>query len=121
MNNSTIRLDSFEPPSDELRLKSLRELEGKNIRIISAIEEIQKTAAWSSLKEIIFDGLVSGLEKSALEEATKGTPEPLKLSRIAGELTWARRFADLTGYANEKRSELLAIREQLYGKSENRG
>lgn len=106
---------------DELRLSTLRSFEAKDARIIQAIEDVQKTAAWSSLKELVFDGLVESLERELSEEAFKEAPNPQKLNRISGELTWARRFANLTGYANEKRSELLAIKKQLYGKTEYRG
>lgn len=121
MNNSSIRMSPDEPDLDELRLSTLREFEVRNVRIIKAIEDVQKTAAWSSLKEIIFDGLKERLEKSLLDEATKAVPDLLKLSHYAGELEWATRYADLTAFANEKRSELKAIREQLYGNSEIRG
>jgi len=117
MNNSSIRLDTDEPKED-LRLQKLKELEGTNVRIIRAIEDIQKTTAWSSLKETVLDGLVERLEKSIFEEATKTAPDLGRLNRLSGELSWARRFADLTGYANEKRSELLAIKKQLYGKTD---
>lgn len=121
MNNSSIRIESNESSRDELRLSTLREFEVRNVKIISAIDEIQKTAAWSSLKETLLDGLVERIEKSIFEEATKVAPDPLKLNRLTGELTWARRYANLTEFASEKRSELLSLREQLYGRPESRG
>lgn len=119
MNNSKIASDSLQP-SEENPIKpqnteeKLRQREQKLIYILSAIEVIQTTKEWSTLKTEIFDQLASTLTRQLQEEAKKETPDPLKLNRLAGQLKWAEKFADLDRLAQSFRSELTGLRKQLY-------
>ena len=97
----------------------LRTKEAKIVKIIEAIDGLRTSKEWSSLKTEVFDGLVVKLERDLREEAEKLDPSTNKLSRIAGELKWARRYANLDGFALQKRVELKNIRQQLHGKSES--
>ena len=78
MNNQT---------TDEL----LREEEAKTIRIIEALQGIQNTKEWRTLKKEIFDGFMLSLEREIKSEATSENPDPQKLNRLSGTLKWAER------------------------------
>lgn len=118
MNNSKIVLDYTDDTPEKEMLPKLRAEESRLVRIIEAIQEVQQTKAWSTLKTEVFDNLVNVLEKDLRTEAEKPDPDPKKLNRLSGEIKWARRYSDLQKYENEKRVELQNIRINLHGKSE---
>lgn len=101
-------------PTDE-RLKSE---EARLIRIIEAVQTIEDSKEWSTLKTEMFDSLVNVLEKDLRSEAKKEDPSPLKLNRLTGELKWAEKYADLGKLANTYKVQLQRIRIQLYGKTD---
>lgn len=119
MNNAKIALDNIELQPERDPNPLLRAEESRLLRIIEAIEEVDSSKAWSSLKTEVFDPLVNILEKGLREEARKENPDPLKLNRLSGELKWAERFSDLSKLEASKREELVRVRINLYGKSEN--
>lgn len=116
MNLSQVTIELQEQPQDNN--PKLRTEEARLVRIVEALQEVQKSKAWSTLKTEVFDNLVNVLEKDLRTEAEKPDPNPNKLNRIAGEMKWARRYSDLQRFENEKRVELQNIRTQLNGKSE---
>ncbi len=113
MNNSKFALDSLveEVPID--RTPDLKEKEARLIRILEAIQVIQRSEQWSSLKLEVFDGLTARLERDLKDEAKKPNPDPNKLNRIAGELKWAEKFSDLSKMENQYKVELQGVRLQL--------
>lgn len=121
MNNSKLVLDtidlSIEQKPDHTAL--LREKETKNARVIEALQEVQKTKGWSSLKEDIFDPLTKRLKSELYTEAKKEHPDTLKLNRIAGQIEWAERYSDLSKLENVLRVELTNIKKLLHGNSES--
>ena len=117
MNNSRLAIENVSLSEDsEDRKPILQEKEGEQITIINAIEEVRSSDSWSTLKVKIFDGLVETLNRGIQEEARKETPDTLKLNRLAGQLKWAEKYADLDKLAQVFRLELTNIRKQLYGK-----
>lgn len=117
MNNSQVLTDSFSEASDDFAPR-LRKEEARLLRIVEALQAVQSSKEWSSLKTEVFDNLVNVLEKDLRTESEKIDPEPNKLNRIMGKLEWARRYSDLQKFENEKRVELTNVRQQLYGKTE---
>jgi hypothetical protein len=107
MNNSLI---TIEEEANELVVAQ----EAKLIRIIEALQEIQQSKQWSTLKKDIFDGLVTSLEKEIRNEARSENPNPLKLTRLTGKLEWAERYSDLSKLENSYKVQLTNIRKQ-YG------
>jgi hypothetical protein len=116
MNNSKIAIDKFsleeEKPVD--RTPWLREREGELIKIIEALNEIEESKPWSTLKNTVFDGVVETLERQLKVEASKDDPNTLVLSKINGQLVWARKYANLKDLSNVFRTELTNIRKQLH-------
>lgn len=111
MNNSQV-IDS--QPSEDVSPK-LRAEEARLLRIVEALQAIQSSKEWSSLKTEVFDNLVNVLDKDLRTEAERSDPSSNKLNRIMGKLEWARRYSDLSKFENEKRVELQNVRIQLYG------
>ena len=122
MNNSRLVLDSMsltqEEPHLEERQVALRTRESELTRIIKALDEVEGSEAWSSLKTDVFEPLRDNLEKKIFQEATKEKPDISVLNALKGEWQWAKRFADLSVYRNEKRVELISVRKSLYGTNE---
>jgi hypothetical protein len=115
MNNSQVFID-LHPEHDENLVPKLRAEEARLLRIIEALQGVQKTKEWSSLKAEIFDNLVNVLERELRTEAKKDEPNTLKLNRLSGELKWADRFSDLDKLENTYRVQLQNVRQQLHGK-----
>lgn len=116
MNNSKFAIDSI--PQEVDRKPLLREREQHLVNIIEALERVAKSRDWSSLKIEVFDSLVTTLERELREEAKKDSPDALKLNRLAGQLKWAEKYADLNKLAVAFRVELNGIKIMLHGKSE---
>lgn len=117
MNNSKLAIDSvplvLDTPVDNTI--HFRERESQLIRIISSLQEVQKSKAWSSLKTEVFDSLAESLKGRLTAEAKKESPDTNKLNRLAGELKWAERFSELTNLEQEFKLELANIKTKLYG------
>ncbi len=112
MNNSQVRI-----PDEPVNTEQLEEREAKLVRIIGALEKVQESAEWSSLKQEIFDGKVENLRNLVLTEAKKEKPDTERLNRLTGQLEWAEKFSDLGKLAEQYRKELLMIRNR-YGRPE---
>lgn len=120
-NNSKFALDSV-PLKNEERADikpQLRERESTLVKVLEAAQGVAATTAWSTLKTELFENLVNVLEKDIKDEAKKENPDALKLNRLAGQLKWAEKYADLTKLGNIFRQELIGIRKQLYGTESN--
>lgn len=120
MNNSKLAIEAVSL-SEESRpdiKPQLREKEATLIRVIEAIQRVEKSPEWRTLKIELFDGLLASLEKELREEAKKETPNVLKLRNLAGQLKWADRYANLSKLEADKRNELTGIRKNLAYESE---
>jgi hypothetical protein len=117
MNNSKLIVDSVKLSLDEPvdNTVHFRERESQLVRIISALQGVQKSKDWSTLKTESFDGLTESLEGRLFSEAKKESPDTNKLNRLAGELKWAERFSDLGKLEQEFKLELANIKQKLYG------
>lgn len=120
MNNAKLAIDSVTLKEEETvdRRPMLREQEARLIKIIESLKQVSDSSGWSTLKIEVFAPLVETLEKSLREEAKKDTPDALVLNRLAGQLKWAEKYADLSKLESVFRSELTNIRTYLNGKSE---
>lgn len=122
MNNSIFALEglslSEEESRGEERNEMLRMREENLTKVIKALEEVEQSESWSSLKTLIFDSLKENLQKKIFQEATKEKPDVSILNSLKGEWTWAKRYADLSVFRDEKRLELAGIRKSLHGKKE---
>lgn len=93
----------------------LRQREGELMRLIEVVKEVAMSEQWSSLKKLYLDGITTSLKKELLAEASKDSPDLLKLSKINGQVLWARRYSDLSKLETEFRTELARIKQTLHG------
>lgn len=127
MNNSKIALDFATLSSDEPIDRStwLNERESSLTKILKAVEDIQTSEAWQTLKKELLDGVVQTLERRLKTEAEKKEPDLRELNVLQGQLAWARRYADLGKLGDFLRLELGNIRKQIdsnqHGKEKSRG
>jgi hypothetical protein len=114
MNNSFFAIEGVSLTVDTLveHSETLKEQEGKLLKIIEALREIQGTKAWSTLKELVFDGITDSLDKEIQAEAREEKPDTLKLNRLAGQLKWAEKFSDLGTLEKVFRTSLTNIRKR---------
>jgi len=122
MNNSKL-IEYFpkEEPKDievtvEQRLPKLREREGELVRLIDAIRSLESSKDWSTLKTEVFEGLVDSLERKLMQEAKKRPLSIETIYELQGQLTWAKKYANLDSLAQSYMAELTNIRFQLNGK-----
>jgi hypothetical protein len=120
MNNSFLAIENVRLEVEEKvdNTESMNEKEAGLVSIIEAIRTINASKEWSTLKEKVFDDLVSLLNSQMTTEARKEIPDTLKLNRLAGQLKWAEKYADLTKLENVFLLELTNIRKLLHGKEE---
>lgn len=116
MNNSRIALDtnafSDQKPVD-IR-PQLREREEKLVKIIEAIRGLKQTAHWSTLKTELFDSLEVSLRRDLLREAKKDNRDITRLDRLAGQLIWAERYANLDKLEEAFKVELSGLKQKLH-------
>ena len=115
MNNSQFALEQSLSEEKKVDPKPLlREREQKLLKILEALQGVQSSKEWSTLKTELFDSLSVSLKKELLNEAKKDDPSPMRLNRLAGELKWAEKFADLSKLEHGYKVELSNIRKNLY-------
>jgi len=109
MNNSKIAYESIltldEPDNSEL----YREKQTILIKIIEAIDELNKSAEWSILKKEIFDSRVDSLERQMKYESEKPEIKDSDMYRLQGRLFEARKY-DLTKLRESSLIELNNIK-----------
>lgn len=119
MNNSKFALESntLTEVTEKDNKPWLRQREGELVKIIEALRAVAQLQDWSSLKTLVFDGVVEKLEKDLLDQARKDNPDKLVMARLNGQLVWAKKFADIGKLSEIFRDELTRIRKSLYGSS----
>lgn len=118
MNLSQINIPLTEDFSREEVDVRIKAEEARLVRVIEALQGIQSSKEWSTLKIEVFENLANVLEKDIKYEARKEDCDPRKLNRLSGELKWAEKYADLQKLEHSYRLQLQNIRKQINGKSD---
>lgn len=118
MSNNSLILDLNVLEEKPDTTPQLKEREQYLVRVIEALRGVRHSKEWSTLKTELFDGLTASLEKQLKNEARQEDLNVLSLARIAGQLKWAERYADLEKLEQTFLVELKNIRLNLYGKPE---
>lgn len=112
MNNASIDLSNLQDESFD-RSPWLRQREGELVKIIEAINKIAGTEEWSILENHIFGNLVETLDRRLNSEASKLEIKDAELYRLQGQITWAKKYADLKKLSDFYKLELTNVRKQL--------
>lgn len=87
--------------------------ESRLVSLLEALKHLQQSEDWKILQETLFGSLPNILERELKEEAMKISPDSGRLNRLAGQLEWAEKYADLSKLERRYRTELQAIRTRL--------
>ncbi len=114
MNNALLAdlEEKVDHHKDDLQIKHT-----ELVNLIAIIERIAESNDWQALKRLLFDSLVGALERRIMVETTKSVIDTTELYRLNGQLTWAKRYADLSKLAGVYRVELANIKKQLKTKA----
>lgn len=110
MNNALALQAESSDRNEKLRIR-----EGEIARMITLLRAVAQSEEWRSLKELLFDGLPGKLKAELLAEALKEHPSLEHLRYLSGQLTWAKKYADLEKLADVYRLELSNVKKLLYG------
>lgn len=92
---------------------TLRKREEELIKIVESIDEVLKTRAWQTLKELLWDKRMSSLERQLLIQAKADEIETKKLYRLQGEFMAVKHYGDLKKYAETLEKELKGVKDKL--------
>ncbi len=93
-------------------MDKLRDRQADLALILEAIDEVLKSKAWQTLKELVWDREVERIERLLLADAKSDEPSFKAQYRLQGELTRAKRNSDLKSYAEMLEKELKGIKEK---------
>ncbi len=112
MNNSKIAFEKVSLSLDQepTNTEYLKDREAELVRIIEAVERINQSDDWKTLKLLVFGGVVESLEKKLRLESEKSDLDISEIHKIQGQLAWARKYADLNKLNEVFRTELLHIK-----------
>ena len=115
MNNSKITLDNLTLGDDPIIdiTPTLRAKEANLMTIIESLKNIATNRDWMILQERIFNEVVENLEKRLLSEAKKRPLDEGEIYSLNGQLTWARKYADLNKMVKDYWNELTNVRKQI--------
>lgn len=116
MNNSKVAIDAVleeEPVFD--RKPMLQKQRAEITRIIEAIEGIETTKDWKTLKGLIFDGVGETIERLLATEMKKKPINTPQVYYLQGQLHWAKKYTNLEELKQIYKVELKNIKTQLNG------
>lgn len=117
MNNSIISYNNL----DEEDVKPLSDKLGELSKIVEAISQVEATPEWKNLKKVLIDDVVANIERLLSSEARKPEINTPEIYRLQGQLTWARRYADLKKLAESFMLQITNIKKQIYEKNPRDG
>lgn len=91
----------------------LQQKEADLMNIIQSLVEVESSQAWQKLKVKVFDGLVQNLENLKNAESSKKEIDVAEIHRLNGQLTWARKYSDLSKLISAYKLELVNVKRQL--------
>lgn len=112
MNNSKIVSDNFEE-NQEIDLSPFQNKQGELTQIIEAINRIEISEDWQKLKAVLFGELVINLERRLMNESSRKEINLPEIYRLQGQLTWAKKYADLKKLSDFFRQQLEGIKLRL--------
>ena len=98
---------------DEKGLVELREKQTKLTRLITAIDTLEQSKEWETMKELLFNGLVEKLQRKIQTEGSSNEVSLPNLYKLQGELKWSKRYADLGEYKSTLKVELEGIKKRI--------
>ena len=111
MDNSFITQLNAEDEPQDLSAK-LGERKAELVKIIEALGQVITSEDWRILKELVFDRVETGLDRRLMNEAKASDINAPELYRLQGQLSWAKRYANLDELKESFKVELRNIKKQ---------
>ncbi len=83
------------------------------VKIIKSFENLEKSQEWETLKELVFNDALKGIEKQILTECTSPVIDLHKLYKLQGERIWARRYCNVDQYIETLKKQLEDINKKI--------
>lgn len=115
MNNSKIVSYNIE------REEILEINQGELAQIVEAINRVEASEDWQKLKRLVLDGFLSSLERQLKVESERKELNSPEIYRLQGQLTWARKYADLKKLSQFFNNQLQNIKFKLNEKNPRDG
>jgi hypothetical protein len=116
MDNSLItQVNAYEEEKPHDLLTALAEREAELVKIIEALGQVAVSDDWRVLKELIFDKVVESLDRQVSVESKSNEIDVNHLYRLQGQLSWAKKYANLDELKDAFKVELKNIRNKIHG------
>lgn len=111
MNNSKIVSDNFEE-NQEIDLK-LQLKQGELSQVIEAINGVEQSEDWQKFKKLLLDNVVSNIERQLSNVSLDKEINLSEIYRLQGQLTWAKKYADLKKLSDFFKQQLEGVKLRL--------
>lgn len=101
---------------DSRTQKDIKTLEEKRVlsaRILEALDSLEKSDEWNTLKELVFSEALERIDRALLIEAKKPDVDVSKIYSLQGERKWAVRYCDIKKFAEFHKTLLEEVNNQL--------
>jgi hypothetical protein len=91
-------------------------LRGEQTRLIKVVEALQKldeSKEWQTLKELVFSKSLASIERQMLNECVAQEVNVNKIYRLQGEWAWAKQYNDVDRFAETLKRQLEEIKKRL--------
>ena len=99
-------------PSEEIKAL-MRKQQNEFITIIEAFSGLEKSQEWNTVKELVFERSLKGIERQILNESLNPKINTDKLYRLQGEWAWAKQYNDTGRFIDTLRKQLQDIKQKL--------
>lgn len=104
--------EQVEKLSEQTRA-TLEERRSQHAKILEALEKLEKSEEWNTLKELVFNEALSIIDRSLLNEALKPNLDVAKIHILQGERNWAKRYFDIKRFADFHKTLLEELNNKL--------
>lgn len=91
----------------------LRERQTELVKITEALGRLENSKEWETLKELVFNRSLVGIERQLLNETLATKIDTDKLYRLQGEWAWAKQYNDTKKFADTLKQQLESIKQKL--------
>lgn len=91
----------------------LREEQTRLIKILEALEKLDKSKEWHILKDLVFSKSLEVIERQIKNEALQPEISTDKLYKLQGEWVWAKQYSDTDRFVKTIKLQLEEIKKRI--------
>lgn len=93
--------------------EKLREEQTRLIKLVAALEGLEKNKDWKVVQELVFEKSLESIERLIMNEALAPTIDPNKIYKLQGEWVWAKQYVDTKKFVEMLSKQLQTIKQKL--------